>query len=125
MAIATDDGHARLGDAQLRSDDVYDALVGMAEAVELDVMFFAVLDELLDLDAGELFLDGKVLVQGRHVMIRGGYDLFGPEDLDAAFVESVEGLRTGDFMYEVSVDIEYGGAALDGFDDVTVPDLFK
>ena len=44
MAIAADDGHARLGDAELGSDDVNDALIGMAEAVELDVMFFAVVD---------------------------------------------------------------------------------
>ena len=33
MAVAADDGHTGLGDAEFGSDDVHDALVGMAEAV--------------------------------------------------------------------------------------------
>ena len=33
VAVAADDRHTWLGDAQFRSDDVYDALIGMAEAV--------------------------------------------------------------------------------------------
>jgi hypothetical protein len=102
-----------------------DALIRMAETVELDVMFLAILYERLNLDAGQFLFDGEMLIQGRDVVVRGGYDLRRPEDFDAAFFEAFEGLRAGDFVDEMFVDVKHGRAAVDGFDDMPVPDFFK
>jgi hypothetical protein len=88
-------------------------------------MFFAVLYQLLYLDAGQFFLDRQMLVERGYVMVRGGYDLFRPEHFQSTFFEAFEGLRAGDLVDEMPVDIEDGGPAVDSFDDVTVPDLFE
>jgi hypothetical protein len=54
-----------------------------------------------------------------------GNDLSGTEDFEAPVVDAFEGLGAGDLVDEVFVDVEYGGAALNAFDDVPVPDLFE
>ena len=38
VAVTADDGHARLCDAQLRPDDVHDALMRTAQSVEMDAV---------------------------------------------------------------------------------------
>ena len=54
VAVAADDGHARLGPALLRADDVDDALADVADAVVLDAEVLGVLLQGLDLDAAFL-----------------------------------------------------------------------
>ena len=49
VAVAADDGHARLGEAQLGADHVHDALALAAQGVEGDAELAAVLLEGLDL----------------------------------------------------------------------------
>jgi hypothetical protein len=49
VRVAADDGHARLGDAQLRADDVHDALIARVHVVELDAEVGAVLAQRGDL----------------------------------------------------------------------------
>jgi hypothetical protein len=89
------------------------------------MMIFAILDQLLHLDAGKFLLDGQVLIDGGHIMVGGGDDLVRPENFDTASLQAFESLGAGDLMDKMPVDIEYGGAALDRADDVAVPDLFK
>ena len=50
--VAADDRHARLGDAELRADDVHDPLAVGAERVERDAELGAVALERLDLARG-------------------------------------------------------------------------
>ena len=52
VAVAADDRHARLGEAELRADDVDDALAGVAHRVQPDAELRAVLAQRLDLRAG-------------------------------------------------------------------------
>ena len=58
VRVAADDRHARLGDPELRADDVHDALLGVAHRVEPDAELGAVLAQLVDLRAADLVLDG-------------------------------------------------------------------
>jgi len=43
------------------------------------MMFLAILYESLYLNTGQFFLNGKVLIQGRDVMVGGSDDLVRPE----------------------------------------------
>ena len=45
-------GHAGLGEAELRADDVHDALLGVAHRVEADAELLAVAAQRLDLGRG-------------------------------------------------------------------------
>jgi hypothetical protein len=58
-------------------------------------------------------------------MICRGYDLLWPEDRHATFAQSVEGLWRSDFMNEMPVDVQDGGASFDRFHDVAFPDLIE
>ena len=66
-----------------------------------------------------------MLVDGGNVVVGGGYDLLRAEDFQSAVFQSFECLGAGDLVDKMFVDVEDGGAAVDGFDDVAVPDLFK
>ena len=57
VGVAADDRHARLGDAQLRPDDVDDALALGAERVQRDAELVAVGLERLDLPARQRVAD--------------------------------------------------------------------
>ena len=52
VAVAADDRHTRLRQAQLRPDHVHDALFGVAHRVELDAELGTVAAQRLDLGAG-------------------------------------------------------------------------
>jgi hypothetical protein len=41
MGVAADDRHARLSDAQLRADDVHDALIAVTQRVNAQAEFLA------------------------------------------------------------------------------------
>jgi hypothetical protein len=53
VAVAADDGHARLGQAQLRADHVHDALPGAVQPIERDAELGAVGFHLVGLGAGD------------------------------------------------------------------------
>ena len=52
VAVAADDGHARLGEPEFRADDVDDALVRAVQAVQRDAELAAVVFELLESACG-------------------------------------------------------------------------
>ena len=58
MAIATHHRHARLGNTQLRTDDVNNALVGMSQAIEFNAEGYAVFFQGFHLLSGQFFGDG-------------------------------------------------------------------
>ncbi|MHC3926908.1 hypothetical protein ACMZ4W_02013 [Brevundimonas naejangsanensis] len=128
MAVAADDGHARLGQAQFRSHDVDDAALVRAPARQLDPVAGAVDLQRLDLSA-RLFGDiGQRPVrpgrQGGGRMIQGGEGAVGAADLQSARLDFGKGLRRGDFVDQMQVHIHDAGR-LGGFrhDDVPVPHL--
>ena len=122
VAVAADDRHPRLGQPELGADHVHDPLAVGAERVDRDAELLAVSLQRLDLDAGELVGDqlrggGAV---GGHVVVGGGERLVGPADRAALEPQPVEGLRRGDLVDEVQVDVDQPVADL-----VRVPDLVE
>src|ERR1700744_1243353 len=53
VRVAADDRHARLGERELRADDVHDALPGVAHREQLDAELGRVLAQRLHLGAGD------------------------------------------------------------------------
>ena len=112
VGVAADDRHAGLGDAELRPDDVDDALAVGAERVDGDAELRAVALERLDLHAAELVLDerGGGGAVGRRVVVGGGERAVGAADRAAGEAQAVEGLRARDLVDEVQVDVDRPGA---------------
>ena len=121
VAVAADHGHARLRQAELRTDDVDDALVGVAHRVEADAELLAVAAQGLDLDLRHGVGDGTgrrrdVVVLGRERQVRA-------PDGAARETEPVERLGTRHLVEEMEVDVEEIGLPLGATYDVCVPDL--
>ena len=124
VAVAADDGHARLGPALLRADDVHDPLADVADAVVLDAEVLGVLLQRLDLDAALLVLDAAGAVDvGRHVVVGHRHGLARRAHLAAGHAQALEGLRARHLVHEVAVDVEQAGAVGRLVHQVGVPDL--
>src|SRR5690606_21144324 len=104
MAVATNDGHARLGDAQFRPDYVHNALFLVAQAVQFNVMLCAVLRQFIYLEPGHWFLNGQMLVFGGYVVVSGSDNLLLAVQGQAARFYLVKGLGAGHFMNQVAVN---------------------
>ncbi len=90
VAVAADDGHARLRQAQLRADDVDDAAVGAVEAEQRDAKVAAVLLQLGDLGRGHDVDDGQVQRRGGDAVVHRGHRLLRPPDGQAARPQAAE-----------------------------------
>ena len=122
VGVAAHDRHARLGEPQLRADDVDDALVVAAEAVERDPELRAVRLELLDL-GGRLHGRGWEAAGVVGVEWSAVATVLSGRRTQAAVAEAGERLGAGDLVDEVEVDREDGGRVGLLGDDVVVPDL--
>ncbi len=125
VGVTADDRHARLGQPQLRADDVHDTLLDVAQRVQPDTEVGGVLAQRLQLDPGDRVRDGLVDVEGRGVVVLGGDGQVEPAHLATALAQPVEGLRAGHLVQQVQIDEEEVGLALGAPDDVVVPDLLR
>ena len=125
VAVAADDGRAGQGEALLGADDVHDALADVAHAEQLDAELGAVLGQRVDLDARDLVGDRLRAVAGRHVVVGHRQGRVGPAHLAAGQPQALEGLRAGDLVDEVAVDVEEAGAVRLRVDEMGVPDLLE
>ena len=115
---------------QLRADDVDDPLPVGAERVQLDAEVGAVLLQRRDLQRRRVVEHRDLPVAparggGRRV-IHGGHRPLGAPHLEAALAQPGEGLRRGDLVDQVQVDVEDGrrvGAG--GAHQVGLPDLLE
>ena len=124
VRVAADDRDAGLRESQLRSDDVHDALLDVAERVQADAELLRVAPEGLDLGAAREVGDRPVDRERRGVVVLGRDGEVGPAHRASGHPEAVEGLRAGDLVHEVEVDVdEVGRAVLALLDQVVVPDL--
>ena len=123
VRIAAHDRHPRLGQPELRADDVDDALRRVADAVERDAELGAVGLELVDLGERHRVDERQAAVGRRDRMVGRGDGLAGPADADAARAQPGEGLRAGDLVDEVEVHREDRGRTRILGDDVVGPDL--
>jgi len=70
-------------------------------------------------------LDVEPVGVGRDVVVHGREGQFGAANFAAGHAQSFEGLRAGDLVDEVAVDVEQDRSVIEGFDDVAVPEFFK
>jgi hypothetical protein len=124
VRVAADDGHAGLGEPELRPDDVHDSLLFMAERVQPDAEVRAVLAQRLDLRARDGIGDREQVVGGR-VVVFGGDRQIGPPHRTAGHAQPVERLRAGDLVQQVQVDVEQVGLAVGLPNHVSVPNLLR
>ncbi len=123
MRVAAHDGHPRLGQAELGTDDMDDALGRVADAVQRDPELGAVGLELVDLGERHGVDERQAPVGGRDRMVGGGDGLAGSTDADAARPQPGERLRTRHLMDEVEVDREDRRRARVLGHDMVGPDL--
>ncbi len=123
VAVAAHDHHAGLAEAELRPDDVHDALERVAHRIEPDAEFGAIARERLDLPRGDRIRDRPVQPRGGDVVIGGREGEVRSPHRAAGETQAVEGLRRGDLMDEMEVDVQEVRLAIGSVDDVPVPDL--
>ena len=73
VAIAANDGHARLGKAELRTDDVHDPLFARLDIVERNAELGAVGAQGIDLPGRDRILDDEPVGRGGNVMVYRGH----------------------------------------------------
>ena len=127
VAVAADDGHARLGTALLRPHDVNDAVARIAHLEDFDPGARHIALQRLELqprlgigDMGE----AEGLTLGRHIVVGDRQGAIRPTHPTMRRAQAGEGLRRRHLMDEVQVDIEDGLAVGVFGNDVGVPDLF-
>ena len=124
VAVAADDGDARHREAELRADDVDDALLLVAERVQADAELRGVAAQRLDLRAARQIGDRLVDVERRGVVVLGRDREIEAAHRAALGAQAVERLRAGHLVHEVQVDVDEVGLAVLALDDqVVVPDL--
>ena len=121
VAVAADDRHAGLGEAQLRADDVDDALVGVTHRIEADAELLAVAAQRLDLDLRHGV--GDRARRRRDVVVLGGEGEIGAAHRATGESQAVERLWARHLVQEVEVDVEEVRLPLGPSHDVCVPDL--
>ena len=125
VAVAADDRHARLGQPELRADDVHDALVRTPQAVQRNAELPAVRGQLVDLGRGELVEDRQAARVSWDAVVGRGDGPLGMAHLEPALPQTGERLGTGDLMNEVEVDREHRRGLRILADEMVDPDLLE
>ena len=123
VGIAADDHHPGLGEAELRADDVDDALAAAADPVERDALPSGSSPPAASICLRERSSAAREPTPRRDVVVHGGHGQIGPAHLPAGQAQAFERLRGGDLMDEVEVDIQEVGLARLRPHDVGVPEL--
>ena len=125
VAVAADDGHAGLREAEFRPYHVDDALLRVVEIVEVNAELPAVGAERVDLLLGHRIEDRQAAVGGGHVMVGGGHGPLGTPHLAAGEPQPFKRLRAGHFVNQLQVDVQQRLLPRLGMDDVGVPNLLE
>ena len=123
VAVAAHDRHPREREPLLGTDHVDDAGAGVPHRVEADAELLAVGGEHLDLLLRDRVGDRLIDVQGRHVVVHRRHGEVGAAHGATVQAQAVEGLRRGDLVDEVEVDVEEVGLTVGAADDVPFPHL--
>ncbi len=106
MAVAAHDRGAGQREALLGPDDVDDALT-LVELVEiLDAEILGVLRERGDLLGAFRIRIGLAAIGGRNVVVDHGQCLVGRMHLAAGGAQAFEGLRGGDLVHQMTIDVD-------------------
>ena len=101
VAVAADHCHTRQGESELWTDDVDDALFGVAHRMQSDTELFAVAAEGVHLQSRDGVGDDLVDVDRRDVVVLGRDREVGPAHRTVRQAEPVECLRTGHLVHEM------------------------
>ena len=124
VAVSADNGESGQRDAELGADDVDDALARVIVAEERDAELLGVLIQSGELLSAEgALVDGAAI--GRDVVIDGGKSEIGAADGPLGFAETIEGLRRGDLVDKVAVDVEERTSAGEVAHHVALPHLVE
>ena len=114
-----------LGQAELGSDDVHDALLDVAERVQAYAELLGVLAQGLDLGARDRIGDRLVPVERGDVVVLGRQGEVGTTHGAPREAESFERLGRGDLVDQVQVDEQEIGLTRGAADDMFVPDFLR
>ena len=127
VAIAAHHGHAGQGGTVFRADHMHDALaLRQKRKKRSSTKFFDVRVQSSHL----LFADGvgnavvtQLPASGGRVVVCRSNDGADPPNFASRLANALKRLGAGDFMHQMPIYIEYGGAVFFGVDDVFVPNL--
>ena len=123
VRVATDHRHARQRGALLGPDDVHDALAAVGNVEVGQTILAGVVTQRLDLQTGHRIGDAFLTAGGGHVVVHHRQVGIQAPRRAVCLLQALEGLRTGDLMQQVTVDVQQAAAI--GFltDDMSVPQL--
>jgi len=123
VAVATGDGHARLGQPKLRPDNMDDPLPAAVQIKEWDAELLAVSGQvdghLLSHRVGE----GTELRGGRNDVVDGRKGPLGVADREPGLAYHLEGLRAGHLVEQVQADEKLRLSRGKRPNSVSAPDL--
>jgi hypothetical protein len=76
------------------------------QAEQGDTEFIAVLLQRLHLGPGDGILDVQAVFGGGHIVVHGGEGQVGPAKFSSGQAQALEGLRAGDLVHQVAIDVE-------------------
>jgi hypothetical protein len=125
VRVAANDRHAGLGDAQLRADDVDDALVLVAEGVDPQAELRGVVAQRVDLEPRDRVGDRRRDVERRRVVVLGTQREVGPPHRTPGEPQPVERLGARDLVHQMQVDEQQVRLTRRGRHHMVVPDLLR
>ena len=123
VAVAANDRGAGQRESLLGSDHMHDALANIALVEIFDAEFACVPRERIHLRAALRVVDALGAIGGGDVVVDDRERLSRRMHLAVGKAQALEGLRGGDFVHQMPVDIEKAGAVLLRVDQMVVPDL--
>ena len=124
VAVAANNGLARLRNPQFRPDDVHDALILAVHIEQPHAGFPAIPFQRFKLQLGVLVHDRQQAILGGHGVVHHREGQVGPPHFAPLSLQSGERLRRRAFMDEVAIDVNERGLAGFFVNHVAIPDFF-
>ena len=124
VAVAADDGAARLRDSEFGPDHVHDALVPAVHVEQIDAELLAVFRERLELRGGVRIEHRQRAVFRRNRVVHHRECQFRPAHLAPRRLQPGKRLRRSGFVDQMPVDVNQRRLAGLLVDDVRFPDFF-
>ena len=123
VRVATDHRHARQRGALLGPDDVHNALAAVVDVEVGQTILAGVVTQRLDLQTGHRIGNAVLAAGGGHIVVHHGQVGVQAPRRAVGLLQALEGLRAGDLMQQVAINVQQAAAI--GFltDDVGVPQL--
>src|SRR5277367_750913 len=125
MTIPANDRHPRQGNAELRTNDVHNALISGVHIKKWNTKLAAIFLERFNLLCCDRIRDRNATGSGRNVVVDGRDRAQRLPYPSSGSAQAVKRLRRGYFMHEMQVDIEQLRLPFGSGDKVGVPYLLE